>query len=304
MSVKSSCSSEVSAEVCRIAQADWTQRASDHRERLHRQIGGYLKQRVVGLRHPVFDFLFTYYRLRPAELFRWSPGAEVLLENGPPSWWCGDRRWAESGNGAYLRASSFPHHRIDSLRWVLDLLRRTALRSPHFACHGLHEWAMVFDPADIRHTQLPLRLPHREIVNLVRSRGTSCTHFDAFRFFSAAARSGNVRQLTAPDRPLQEQPGCLHANMDLYKWSAKFHPWIPSELLADSFLLAWEIRILDMRASPYDLSSLGWDPVPIETPAGRRDYEAQQRVFAERAGCLRRRLIAALSRLLDRVNSV
>jgi hypothetical protein len=47
-----------------------------------------------------------------------------------------------------------------------------------------------------------------------------------------------------------------------------------------------------MRASPYDLSRLGLDPIQVETPEGRAEYVRQQRAFAERAGVLRRRLIA------------
>jgi hypothetical protein len=88
-----------------------------------------------------------------------------------------------------------------------------------------------------------------------------------------------------------EQSGCLHANMDLYKWSYKFAPWIPAELMADCFSLAREIRVVDMRASPYDLSKLGYAPIRIETSDGRTEYEAAQRRFAAAALPLRRRLI-------------
>ena len=89
-----------------------------------------------------------------------------------------------------------------------------------------------------------------------------------------------------------EQPGCLHANMDLYKWAYKLLPIVHSELVADCFELAREIRVLDMRASPYDLGALGLEPVPIETPAGRLEYVREQRDFADRAALLRQRLIA------------
>ena len=60
--------------------------------------------------------------------------------------------------------------------------------------------------------------------------------------------------------------------MDLYKWSYKLSPLVPSELVADCFALAREIRELDMRASPYDLAELGYEPVAVETPAGRPEY--------------------------------
>ena len=66
-----------------------------------------------------------------------------------------------------------------------------------------------------------------------------------------------------------EQPGCLHATMDLYKWAYKLGPLVPGELLLDCFELARDVRELDMRASPYDLTALGYRPVRIETAAGQ-----------------------------------
>jgi len=95
-----------------------------------------------------------------------------------------------------------------------------------------------------------------------------------------------------------EQRGCLHANMDLYKWAFKLAPFTPSELVADCFELARDIREVDMRASPYDLRALGFAPIAIETPEGRSDYESHQRTFAARGEPLRARLIALCERLL------
>jgi hypothetical protein len=82
--------------------------------------------------------------------------------------------------------------------------------------------------------------------------------------------------------------------MDLYKYGSKLSPLVPSELVADCFELAKEIRILDMRASPYDLADLGYDPVQVETPEGRAEYARAQRDFADRAAVLRHRLLAQL----------
>ena len=68
--------------------------------------------------------------------------------------------------------------------------------------------------------------------------------------------------------------------------------------MADCFELAWDIRELDMRASPYDFSDLGFEPVRIETPEGKQEYVAAQRAFAERGAPLRQRLIEECDRLL------
>ena len=86
--------------------------------------------------------------------------------------------------------------------------------------------------------------------------------------------------------------------MDLYKWAAKLAPFTPSELVADCFALARDIREVDMRASPYDLHALGFAPITIETPAGRADYERHQRAFAIRGEPLRERLLHVCEQLL------
>ncbi|HEY2794075.1 MAG TPA: hypothetical protein VGJ28_17045, partial [Micromonosporaceae bacterium] len=105
----------------------------------------------------------------------------------------------------------------------------------------------------------------------------------------------NLLRPTRDSQPDLDQPGCLHATMDLYKWAYKLAPLTSSELIADCFALAREVRALDMRASPYDLADLGYPPVLVETPEGRAEYAAAQRAFAERAAPLRERLIAVVS---------
>jgi hypothetical protein len=51
--------------------------------------------------------------------------------------------------------------------------------------------------------------------------------------------------------------------------------------------LAADARELDMRASPYDLTNLGFDPITVEEPAGRAEYVRRQGVISERAAPLR-----------------
>ncbi|MDT0202878.1 hypothetical protein [Nocardioides sp. AE5] len=96
--------------------------------------------------------------------------------------------------------------------------------------------------------------------------------------------------------------------MDLYKHAFRLTPMICSGLVADAFELAWDIRILDMRAAPYDLtgtvldpSGEQWTPIKIETPKGKREYADQQREFAERGAPIRQRLITECERLLGSV---
>jgi hypothetical protein len=196
--------------------------------------------------------------------------------------------------------AALPPKRREFVAWLRDLLVTTQARPAFFGCHGLHEWAMVYrqPPEEIRHGAWPLRFPPGELARVVESLPVRCTHFDAFRFFTPAARPLNRVQPSRATVAEHEQRGCLHANMDLYKWSFKLAPFAPSELIADSFALARDIRELDMRASPYDFSALGFAPVKIETPGGRAEYEQHQRIFATRADPLRARLLALCGRLL------
>ena len=57
--------------------------------------------------------------------------------------------------------------------------------------------------------------------------------------------------------------------MDLYKHAFRLSPLVASELVADCFELARDIRVLDMRASPYDLADLGYEPVPDRDARGQ-----------------------------------
>jgi hypothetical protein len=205
--------------------------------------------------------------------------------------------WVDVPGGVGVAAPGEPAKRTAA--WVAQLLDRTSSRPAQFGCFGLHEWAMVHrQPAeDVRHAAWPLRLGSEGTTQLVESLQVRCSHYDAFRFFTPSARPLNVLQPTRESQPELEQGGCLHANMDLYKWAYKLFPWVCAELVADCFDLARRVRVLDMRASPYDLSALGYEPVRIETAQGRAEYAAAQRAFAEEAAVLRGRLLEAVQRI-------
>jgi hypothetical protein len=292
-----------------LAREEWQARAAAHAERVDRWVQPHLERRRQGVAHPVHDFLFTYYSQRPAALRRWHPGYAVTLLDAPeyaelkgyerivPHVWHpsggqeGAKREGLSVSGDFLRG------RRPLVEGIRRLLVATAGRTATLGCFGLHEWAMVYRSEEVRHAW-PLRLGASGTDTVVESHRISCSHFDAFRFFTDAARPINVLQPARDDRVDFEQPGCLHAGMDLYKHAFRLSPLVPSELVADCFALAWDIRDLDMRASPYDLADLGYEPVRIESPEGKAAYVAEQRAFAERAAPLRQRLIDACTDLL------
>ncbi|MBC7292236.1 MAG: 3-methyladenine DNA glycosylase [Actinotalea sp.] len=279
-----------------LAAEEWQTRAETHATAADALTAGHRARRATGEKHPVEDFLYEYYSLKPAALRRWHPGAGVRLAAGPtgPAPHAAWRWYTTDDDGAVrLDLEAFLADRGDTVRYVHALLAATAARPAHLGCLGLHEWAMVYrqDAAQRRHG-LPLRLGAAGMDAVVERHPIRCSHFDAFRFFTPAAVPRNALQPTRASQPALEQPGCLHATMDLLKWSLKLGPLVPGDLLLDAFVLAADVRRLDMQASPYDVSSFGEPAVAIETAEGKAEYVRRQRAFAERAAPLRERLAA------------
>lgn len=296
-----SASLQAPSSLSRLPESDWLAQRRIHESRVRGWTDPHQARASRGDSHPVWDFLFSYYAFRPAWLRQWHPGPDVVLEGGESDAFL---RWPEyqrTDGGVVLNLASLPGKRRDFVQWLLGLLRAVQQRPAFFGCYGLHEWAMVYrqTPEQVRHARWPLRVSPDELTSIVESNTLCCTHFDAYRFFTEPARPLNRHALTREAAPRQEQRGCLHANMDLYKWAFKLAPYTPSALVADCFALAWDIREIDMRASPYDLRQLGFEPIPIETAPGRAHYELLQREFCTRGDPLRQRLIQLCDRLLE-----
>ncbi len=286
-----------------LAEREWQDRRRAHVERVRRWTGPHQERRQRREKHPVLDFLFTYYSHRPVRLERWHPGPGVVLAGDAAREYLAWPHHVETADGVTLDLDSFLAARRGTAEFVRSLLTATASRPPRLNCFGLHEWAMVYrqEPEQVRHGAWPLRLGADGTDRVVESSRVQCGHFDAFRFFTPPARPRNALQPTREAQVDLEQPGCLHAGMDLFKWAYKLDPATPSELVADCFDLAVRIRELDMRASPYDLAALGYPAVPIETAAGRADYARRQAEFAAEGAPLRQRLVDLCDELLGRV---
>lgn len=273
----------------------WTARRDRHAARVAALIDGPDAGPGGGRRSdPVVDFLFTYYTQRPAQLRRWHPGFGVELCGPSAGEYSTLKGYRPTAVGA-TADHAYLEKRRSTIEFVAALLSATAARPANLGCFGLHEWAMVYrgGPEALRHS-VSLRLGHEGTDAVVESMNLRCTHYDAFRFFTPAAEPRNVEPLTRSHQIKREQPGCLHASMDLYKWCYKLSPLLDSDLELDCFELALAARELDMRASPYDLLSYGYVPVPIETAAGRAEYVRGQAALAERSVEVRTRLLARI----------
>ncbi len=280
-----------------LARAEWEPLATAHAAEADALTAGHRARKGRGERHAIEDFLFEYYATRPAHLRRWHPGPGVVLEDAPEhaAW----RFYRTSAGRTDVDVAAFLEARGPALDQIERLLRATAARPARLGCFGLHEWAMAYRAGDeIRHP-LPLRLGQAGTDAVVESHPIACSHFDAFRFFTPDARPLNALQPTRETQVALEQPGCLHATMDLYKWAVKLAPAVPSSLQLEAFALALEVRRVDMQASPYDVSSYGLDAIAVETPQGKREYADRQRDFAARGADLRARIVAAIVNLRE-----
>ncbi|MGC4932136.1 3-methyladenine DNA glycosylase [Gordonia sp. DT30] len=281
-----------------LTPAQWLAQRAAHERRVEEAIGPYLRLRRTGRSHPVLDFLFTYYSSRPAHIRRWHPGFGVVLETDDDAQ-ARDlltlRGYHRTADGVRVDPE-FLSRRLDAVRAARALLTATGARTARLGCFGLHEWAMVYRCRDTRHPH-PLRLGATGTDAVVESMPLRCTHFDAFRFFTDPARPRNERPLSPADRHSTDQPGCLHVAMDLYRTCFTLSPLLESGLTLAAFELARDAREIDMRASPYDLRELGYQPIPVESATGRAEYVREQTAITQRAGAVRAQIVAALGAL-------
>lgn len=281
-----------------IPEQQWMQEKEAHEQRVDQLLGDYLQARSRHEKNPLMDFLFEYYAFRPAALRRWSPGIGVRLRFANPETLPEISELNVGDETAYVNPALFPQKRISSLKWMLSLLENSHNKRPSFGCFGMHEWAMVYKTERPRHDQVPLRMEPDELATFVESRPLLCTHYDAFRFFTEPAKPMNRFELSRSNFNETEQPGCIHSNMDLYKWAFKLYPWTPSKLILSAFELAVEARTIDMQASPYDLRDHGLLPIKIETEEGRIEYRQKQESIYQKGIPIREDLIQVYRKLL------
>lgn len=287
-----------------IDPSTWRALESAHQDRADALMSGHRARKAAGEKHPIEDFLWTYYSVKPSDVRRWHPGAGIILEGAADerAEWKYYSASGPQGSDAAVDLEDYFARRSGTVAYVEKLLTLTLERTPRYGCFGLHEWAMVYrmTPEQLRHSALPLRIGQAATNSVVEAHTIGCTHFDAFRFFTPEAAPLNTIELSRDTEHETEQSGCLHAGMDVYKWATKLGPIIPGNLLLDAFVLARDIRELDMRASPYDVtgyfgaSGEPLTPVPIETPEGKREYARLQRGFSERGNTIRIRILEAI----------
>src|SRR6185503_15007555 len=173
-------SAEVETAACEIlASAEWQERRRAHQARVSTWTAPHKARARRGEKHPVYDFLFSYYTYRPGWLLRWHPGYRVRLTGEGSEEFAAWRGYHAAQQGVGLDHSYWATERRQFVSWLRGLLSAMQNRQPFFSCFGVHEWAMVYQqsPDQIRHNAYPLRFPTEEIARIVESNGACCTHF-------------------------------------------------------------------------------------------------------------------------------
>ncbi len=146
------------------------------------------------------------------------------------------------------------------------------------------------------HPARPLRLGATGTDVVVEHHRVRCTHYDAYRFFTADRRARSTRRPdpgARPGRAASSRAACTR------RWTSTSgrRSWVrscPASCCWTRSRSPATSASLDMRASPYDLAAHGYTPVRIETAAGKAEYAEAQRGFAARGATLRRRLLETL----------
>src|SRR6476619_129565 len=71
---------ETSTAVTILSEPEWLARRTAHETRVQAWLGPHQLRAARSEKHPVYDFLFSYYAFRPAWLRRWQPGPDVALD--------------------------------------------------------------------------------------------------------------------------------------------------------------------------------------------------------------------------------
>ncbi len=310
-----------------LSRQEWLSRTHQYQHDLHNLI--YPKNLKTGKitqhdthQHPIYNFLHRYYRYSVEYISKYSAGINHLLEDVQPTDLQNEHLHTEflipyessDQNHLYtldqdriklqLNQNKGKYRHANIIQNYQTLL--TTLRKPPFyGCFGYHEWAMLYSgrsqPRPKPHQpQLPLRVSQEIIDTIVETPGNlKCTHYDAWRFFQKESQAWNIYpSLNRLDQSKIEQPGCIHANMDLFKYAYQLYPFISSELLLKSLEIAIMARKIDVRASPYDCSAYlseeegeeGRSPICVETSEGRKEYIEYQERLVEKAIPIRKEI--------------
>ena len=208
-----------------MSRDEWLARASAHRARLVPTVEEHLERGRTGEKHPVRTSSSATTRSpRRTCCDGTRVTASTLLDADE---YVGLKGYRATGDGGARVDTSYVAAQQPLLTALHRLLARHRLAA---GAHRLLRAARVGDGLPAWPTTRPATptgrcgsgMPGTDEV--VESHRIACSHFDAYRFFTAPARPLNTLTPGRDDRAAFEQPGCLHAGMDLYKHAFRLTP--------------------------------------------------------------------------------
>ena len=112
----------VAPNLARLPEPTWRERRRLHEQRVTAWTGPHQARQARGEKHPVYDFLFEYYRFRPSWLRRWHPGPDVVLKGETAREFLRWLEYHETDGGVALNPAALKPHRRESMAWMLNLL--------------------------------------------------------------------------------------------------------------------------------------------------------------------------------------
>ena len=111
-----------------IEESQWRASQRQHANDLQPILKAQRGRRARAEKHPVVDFLFTYYSIRPGHRIQWSTGYGVGLENAREEF-AQRRYWVsgDAGEDSRLSLSAMGKRQRREVFWIHELLK--AVRS-------------------------------------------------------------------------------------------------------------------------------------------------------------------------------
>src|ERR1700712_3300545 len=106
----------------------WTEREDRYVARVAPFLEARERRVDSGEAHPVWDFLFSYYSLRPRQLRRWHPGYGVALAGNSAGRFLGRAGYGRRGETVSV-TDGYLSSRLDTIGFIAALLRATAGRT-------------------------------------------------------------------------------------------------------------------------------------------------------------------------------
>src|SRR5438045_5789734 len=113
-----------------LSETEWRSRRAEHEIRVRTWTDPHQARVSRGEKHPVYDFLFSYYAFRPAWLRRWHPGPDVALAGEGAREFLRWPEYRDTAEGVRVDCATQPTHRRPFVTWLRDVLVAMQTRPP------------------------------------------------------------------------------------------------------------------------------------------------------------------------------